>query len=406
MRREDVIRKIDRGTPEALYRGKRIIVLTPDPTRTAPLPMMVEAINSVIGGACERLDFMVAVGSHRIMSEDEILELYGLSAEQRDKEFKKSSFLCHRWDQPETLVEVGRFAADEIGEMTDGKFSEELAVPINRTVMDYDLILILGPVFPHEVIGFSGGNKYLFPGISGGEFLHFFHWLAAVVTCMKTIGYKDTATLRLINRAAGFVPVPRHCISMVVAPDRSLAGLFVGPVEEAWSQAADLSSQVHIVHKERAYQTVVGAAPEMYDEIWTAGKVMYKLEQAVADGGRLVIYAPHIRTFSYTWGKYIETVGYHTSEYYLAHMDRYAGVPRGVLGHCALVKGKGTFSSGEEHPRIDVTLATGIPERECRSVNLSYMDPKRIDPQDYQGKEEDGVLFVDHAGEILHRVKG
>ena len=408
---EKIRETIEQGTPSTLFEGKRVLVLTPDPTRTAPLPMMIRAIRDVLlgqtagAGRVAGLDFMVALGTHRQLSEEEILDLYGLDARERAASFDGCRFLNHRWDLPETLAKIGEFSAAEIGELTEGRFSEKLEVLINREVFDYDLILILGPVFPHEVVGFSGGNKYLFPGISGGEFLHFFHWLAAVNTCWKTIGRKDTPERELLDRAARMVPVPRHCIAMVVEPGNRLAGLFVGPPEEAWSKAADLSARIHITYCKRSYPVVFGGAPEMYDEVWTAGKVMYKLEPVVADGGRLIIYAPHIREISRTWGKQVENVGYHTSGYFLRHLERYRNVPRGILAHCALVKGLGSYENGIERPRIQVILATGIPRETCERVNIGYMDPREINLEDYRGREQEGILFVDHAGEMLHRLE-
>ena len=101
-------------------------------------------------------------------------------------------------------------------------------VDINKIIFDYDQILILGPVFPHEVVGYSGGAKYLFPGISGGEFLHFFHWLGAVVTCPGTIGIKHTPVREVINRAMKLIDVPVHCISMVVKSSEELYGIYAG----------------------------------------------------------------------------------------------------------------------------------------------------------------------------------
>jgi nickel-dependent lactate racemase len=404
MQIEEVQAIIERDTPIHLYEGKRILVLTPDPTRTAPLPMMVRSINEVIGRRARVLDFMVAVGSHRIIEEDQILSLYGLSPHEREDSFRKSRFLCHRWDLPDTLIRIGDIGGREIAEMTNGMFNERVEITINRGIYDYDLLLILSPVFPHEVAGFSGGNKYLFPGISGGDFVHFFHWLAAVLTCMKTIGYMDTPASKLINRAARLVSVPSHCIAMVVGSGCRLEGLFVGPTEEAWRRAAALSARINIVYKDRSFQTVLGRAADMYDEIWTAAKVMYKLEPVVSSGGRLIIYAPHVRELSSTWGEYIERIGYHTSEYYRNQMDRYRDIPKAVLAHCALVKGSGSFANGEEYPRIEVFLATGIPREQCERVNLGYMNPSEIEPEDYRQREEEGVLFVDHAGEILHRL--
>jgi nickel-dependent lactate racemase len=402
---EDVKEIIEAGTPKNLFENKRVLVLTPDATRTCPLPMMIGALHDVMGGQSAKLDFMVALGTHSPLSEEKILELYGISAQTRKEKFSESTFFNHRWDLAQTFLRIGHLNREEIEEISGGLLKEEVPIDINQKIHDYDLVVILGPVFPHEVVGYSGGSKYFFPGISGGEFLHFFHWLGAVITCSKTIGVKDTPVRQVINRAMEKVNVPVHCLAMVVHPKNRLCGLYVGDVESAWSDAADLSSQIHVVHKETPYRIVLGRAPEMYDEIWTAGKVMYKLEQVVADGGKLIIYAPHIRDVSRTWGEYIERIGYHVRDYFLAQMDKFKNVPRGVLAHSTHVRGIGTYENGIEKPRIDVVLATGIPRQKCEQINLGYMNPDDIKIVDYMGKEDEGILYVDHAGEILHRLE-
>ncbi len=399
---EDII---NRGTPEEIYKDKKVLVLTPDSTRTAPLPTMVRKIRKIIGEKATKLDFMIALGTHQPMKEEAIMKLFGLTPQDMETTFKNNRFFNHRWDLPDTLINIGKLKESEIEEITDGLFKEEVDIVINKHIYEYDLIIILGPVFPHEVVGYSGGNKYLFPGISGGEFVHFFHWLGAVITCWKTIGFKHTPVREVVNRATKFVSVPRHNISMVVSPDATLAGLFVGTPEEAWSDSADLSSRIHVVYKKHPYNVVLGRAPEMYDEIWTAGKVMYKLEPVVADGGKLIIYAPHIKEISYTWGKYLERIGYHVRDYFLKQMEKFKDIPRGVLAHSTHVRGLGTYENGVEKPRIDVILATSIPEEKCKSINLGYMDPKSINIEDYKNREDEGILFVDHAGEILHRLE-
>ena len=180
--------------------------------------------------------------------------------------------------------------------------------------------------------------------------------------------------------------------------------LFIGDVLEAWDKASDLSDKVHIIYKDRAYNTILGLAPEMYDDIWVAGKVMYKLEPIAADGGTVIIYAPHITEISYTHGKILDEIGYHTRDYFLKQMDKFAGYPRGVVAHSTHVKGIGTFVDGVEKPRVNVVLATGISEERCRKVNLGYMNPDDVDISAYQNREDQGVLVVPHAGELLHRL--
>jgi len=403
LREEDVRSLLEEGTPRRLFERKRVLVLTPDATRTCPLPMMIRSVSDVIGDRASKLDFMVALGTHTPLAHKDILKLYGTDA--RQKRLRGTEFFNHEWGRPDSFAQIGTFTQEEVEDLSEGRLKEQVPIVINKRIFDYDLILILGPVFPHEVVGYSGGAKYLFPGISGGDFLHFFHWLGAVITCKKIIGIKDTPVRRAIDKAMEKVPVAVHALSMVVNQDSNLCGLYVGNVREAWSAAADLSSQVHVKTKKKPFRVVLGSAPEMYDEIWTAGKVMYKLEQVVADQGTLIIYGPHIREVSRTWGKDIERIGYHTRDYFLAQMDRFRDIPRGVLAHSTHVRGTGTYENGVERPHVSVILATSIPRETCDRINLGYMDPSTIRLSDYMNREEEGVLFVDHAGEILYRLE-
>jgi len=390
--------------PASQIKGKRILVLTPDTTRTCPLPDMVSALQETIGSQAARLDFMVALGTHTPLEDEKILELYGIDSDSQD-DCNNSSFLNHRWDLADTLTRIGWIEESEIEKLSGGRLKERVPVDINRAIFDYDMVLICGPVFPHEVVGYSGGAKYLFPGISGGEFLHAFHWLGAVVTCAGTIGIKDTPVREVINRAMELIDIEVCCLAMVVKSQTELYGLYGGDYKEAWSAAADLSEQVHVIEKDQPYPTVFGVCPPMYDEIWTGGKVMYKLEQVVADGGRLIIYAPHITEVSRIWGADIERIGYHIVDYFLEQPDRFGDIPRGVLAHSTHVRGTGIMKDGVERPRIEVVLASRVPPETCEKINLGYLDPDLINADDYRRREEEGVLFVEKAGEILHRVK-
>jgi len=400
---EEVRTLLEEGTPVRLFDRKRVLVLTPDATRTCPLPMMLRSVVDVIGARAAKLDFMVALGTHTPLDQKDILKLYGIEGGR--EMFRGTEFFNHEWGRQESFAQIGTFTQEEVEDLSEGRLKEKVPIVINKRIFDYDLVLIAGPVFPHEVVGYSGGAKYLFPGISGGDFLHFFHWLGAVITCKKIIGIKDTPVRRAIDKAMEKVPVPVHCLAMVVDENSNLCGLYVGDVREAWSKAAELSSQVHVKTKKKPFRVVLGRAPAMYDEIWTAGKVMYKLEQVVADQGTLIIYGPHIREISRTWGKDIERIGYHTRDYFLAQMHRFGDIPRGVLAHSTHVRGTGTYEKGVEKPHVNVVLATSIPRETCDRINLGYKDPSGIRLSDYVDREEEGILFVDHAGEILYRME-
>jgi nickel-dependent lactate racemase len=383
--------------------GKKVLLIVPDSTRTAPVDLLFRVLHDLIGGSTACLDVLIALGTHPPMSESAIQQRLGITAQQRATKYQRVRLLNHAWNDPGALAYLGTIRANEIGALSGGLFEMDVDVRINRAIFDYDQIVIVGPVFPHEVVGFSGGNKYLFPGISGPEILNFFHWLGAVITNPKIIGTKDTPVRRVVDRAAAMVPVPR-CAFCIVVHEGQLAGLYAGTPEAAWSRAADLSNRLHIIYRERPYHTVLSCAPPMYDEIWVAGKCMYKLEPVVADGGELIIYAPHIREISVTHGQRIERIGYHTRDYFLKQWHRFKDEPWGILAHSTHVRGIGTFDDGVERPRIQVTLATQIPEEVCRAVHLGYRDPRSIAVADYKDREEEGILYVPKAGEMLYRL--
>ena len=387
------------------YRGKRVLLVVPDGTRTAPLGLMFKTLHQQIASVTFAFDVLVALGTHPPMSEEAICGRLEISPDERRTRYADVHFFNHEWDKPAALKEIGVIPAKDISELTGGLFAMDVPVEINRLVFNYDQIIIVGPVFPHEVVGFSGGNKYLFPGIGGPKILNFFHWLGAVCTNPMIIGNKWTPVRKVVDRAGAMVKVEKLCLAMVVAPDKSLVGLFAGTPEAAWDQASELSSKVHIVRKPRPFQTVLSCAPPMYDEIWVAGKCMYKLEPVVADGGELIIYAPHVREISVTHGKLIREVGYHCRDYFLKQWDKFKEYPWGVLAHSTHVRGIGTFENGSEKCRVRVTLATAIPEETCRKINLGYRDPKSIRVEDYANREADGILLVPKAGETLFQLE-
>jgi lactate racemase len=389
------------------FTGQRVLVLIPDHTRSLPLPalfrMVVEVLHDV-----RQLDFMVALGTHPALAEDSLCRLVGTSADERRTIFGRVGLLNHAWDDPEALVSLGIIGQDEIKQIAGTSWHpslpDEVDIRINKAVLAYDQILILGPVFPHEVVGFSGGAKYLFPGISGPDVINATHWLGALATVVGTIGIKETPVRAMIHAAAQRLPTPVTLAALVVE-GHDLAAVFVGDMFEAWNAAADLSQRRHIRWCDRPFNRVLSCCPPMYDELWTAGKCMYKLEPAVAMGGEVVIYAPHLDVVSHVHGKYIYEVGYHILPYFLNDWERFKHVPLGVLAHSTHVRGSGVMVDGVEQANVRVTLASKIPPEDCARLNLGYLDPATIDPADWQDREDEGILYVAKAGEMLYRVR-
>lgn len=383
--------------------GRRVLLIVPDGTRTMPLPQMFDLFRAHLAPRAAVLDYLVALGTHPPMNDARLSQLIGQPVEHG--QVGNTRVLNHEWHNPANFVHIGTLGAAEIAQLTGGLLSRDVPVKLNRHILEYDQLVICGPVFPHEVVGFSGGNKYLFPGIAGPEIIDFTHWLGALITSNKIIGAGYTPVRAVIDRAAALVDRPVACFALVVT-HAGTAGMYFGPAREAWQAAADLSARKHIRFYARPFRRALAVMPELYDDLWTAAKGMYKLEPVIADGGEIVIYAPHITEVSYTHGKLIDEIGYHCRDYFLAQWDKFRNYPGGILAHSTHVKGLGTYdaASGIETPRIRVTLATGISPDRCARINLGYCDPATIDINEWAAREAEGILVVPRAGEILYRL--
>ncbi len=384
--------------------GRRVLVIIPDGTRTMPMPAMFDVLEAHAGPRVAALEYLVALGTHAPMNDADLSRLVGRPVVDGLAAGRRRIF-NHRWDDPSTFATLGDIPAVEVAALTHGRLDRAIPVALNRLVLEYDHVLICGPVFPHEVAGFSGGTKYLFPGVAAPDIIHLTHWLGALITSYDVIGTIDTPVRAVIDRAASMVPTPMSLLALVVTHD-GVAGVFGGDMQAAWRQAAMLSSRRHIVWVDEPYDRVLAVMPRMYDDLWTAAKGMYKTEPAIADGGQVIIYAPHVREVSVVHGRILDEVGYHCRDYFLEQWERFRGYPGGVLAHSTHVKGRGTYDrrTKTETPRIDVTLSTSISRAASERVNLGYQDPATIDPATWDSRVDGRTLVVPHAGEHLFRV--
>ncbi len=384
--------------------GKRILVLIPDGTRTMPTPLMFDLFEKHLGERAAKLDYLVALGTHQPMSDAQLSKLVGRPV--LNGEVGKSTIFNHRWDQTSTFVEIGLIPKTEISQISNGLLSMDVPVRLNKMIHDYDHLIICGPVFPHEVVGFSGGNKYFFPGIAGAEIINFTHWLGALITNYEIIGAGYTPVRAVIDRAASFIeqPVTSFCL---VLTHNGTNGLYYGAAQEAWETASQLSSQVHILYVDRPYKKVISVMPALYDDMWTAAKGMYKMEPVVADGGEVIIYAPQIDEVSYTHGRILDEIGYHCRDYFVNQWEHFKHYPWGVLAHSTHLRGLGSFDPETqiETSRVKVSLATGIPRERCERIGLGYVDPSSFNLEQWMNREDEGILVVPRAGEMLYRLR-
>jgi len=403
---DQVVETLHKGL-DGKFHNQRVLVLIPDHTRSLPLPFLFRSLVDVLHDT-KQLDFMVALGTHPPLSEESLNRLVGMSAEERRTTFNHIGLLNHAWDTPSALTSLGLIEQDEIkqiaGKNWHSSLPNEVDIRINKAALEYDHIIILGPTFPHEVVGFSGGAKYLFPGISGADMINATHWLGALAGVVGTIGIKETPVRAMIHAAAARLQTPLTLIALTVE-GHELSGLFIGDHISAWNEAAELSAQRHIHWCEKPFKRVLSRAPSMYDELWTGAKAMYKLEPAIALGGEVVICVPHLDLVSHVHGKYIYEIGYHILPYFLNDWERFKHIPLGVLAHSTHLRGSGVIENGIEKPNVRVTLASKISAEDCARLNLGYLDPAQVNANEWKDREAEGVLYVPKAGEILYRLK-
>ena len=375
----------------------RVTLVVPDLTRTLPLPTILAALMPGLLGKHCSVTILIALGTHSALRSDDVDRLVGLDEAGRAGDWPATVVVQHDWRDETTLRDVGTIDADEVAAHTDGLYTRPVAVRLHEAAVDADTVVLMGPVFPHEVAGFSGGAKYLVPGVAGAEVIDATHWIGALWTNLATIGVMDTPVRRVIHAAVDLLP-RRPLACCFVVRGSVLVGAHVGDHEDAWRAAAGQATGECIVWHDRSYPRVLAIPALHYPDMWTAAKAVYKTEPVVADGGEVVVYAPHIASLSVVHEQLLREVGYHVRDYFLENWDSFAHIPGAVLAHSTHVAGTGTIAAGREQARIRVTLATGVPRETCLAVGLGHMSPASVDRDQFD-------LVVDAAGEVLHRVR-
>ena len=376
--------------------GRSLCLVIPDATRRCPLGLLLGAIHRAARGRVRSCVAVVALGTHAPMTDEAMRALVGVD---------DLHVVNHEWWDDETFVHVGRLDEAMVTELSRGMLDEPVDVRVNRVVVESDVTVIVGPVLPHEVVGFSGGDKYLFPGLSGQELIDVTHWLGALITSAEIIGSKGITPVRALVHAAGaLVPGERPALCVVV--DRAsgdLESVSFGDPIGSWAAAADVAAVSHFEYLDAPVQRVLSLVPPRYDDLWTGAKGFYKVEPVVADGGEVILHAPHITQIA-AMHPALDELGYHCRDYFLGQWDRFRDHPRGEIAHSTHLFGAGTWDPVlGERQRVRVTLATGIPEHVVRRANLGYLHPDEVDLDALAADPH--TLVVHDAGEVLYRLR-
>jgi lactate racemase len=384
---------------------KSVCLVIPDGTRSSPLPLLLRCVHQALAGRATRITAVVALGTHVAMSDEALARHLGYAEDGLEATYPGMTVINHEWDKPETFVTLGTISAERVSELSGGLLAVPAEVALNRVVVDHDVALVIGPVFPHEVVGFSGGNKYFFPGIAGQQIIDLTHWVGALITSAQIIGALGVTPVRaLINEAAALIPSRRLALCVVAkSGSYDLHAASFGAPEAAWAASALISAETHVRYLDAPVKRVVSLIPEKYEDIWTAAKGFYKLEPVVADGGEVILYAPHVKEISFVHTE-IYDIGYHCRDYFVKQWDLFSDIHWGVLAHSTHLRGAGTYDEVEgEKCRVNVTLCTGIDEARVRKANLGYLSPDDFDLAAYEADPD--TMVVPNAGETLFRLR-
>ena len=389
------------------FDGKSVCLVVPDGTRSVPMPKLLPAVHEALSGRAEKVTVVIALGTHQAMSEEAMAKFFGYEPGKFADTYPGWTIVNHEWwDEENCFADLGVISAEEVTEFSGGRLVDvPMHVLVNHHVVDHDIALVVGPVLPHEVVGMSGGNKYFFPGLSGHDVIDLSHWVGALISSYEIIGTLGVTPVRqLINAATARIPSEKLFIGVVtVAGSSDLHSVSVGTTVSAWAAASTISAESHITYLDKPVKRVLSLIPEMYEDIWTGAKGFYKMEPVVADGGEVILYAPHITQVA-EMHPGLRKIGYHNRDYFVKQWSKFKDHPWGELAHSTHLRGMGTYDDVEgEKNRVKVTLATGIPREEVEHYNLSYLDPAEVDIAAYEADPD--TLVVHNAGEVLHRLR-
>ncbi len=411
----EALQKILEDSTSELANAKKVLVIHPDYSRNDYTHQIIPKLYSLLEKrGLKALDLLNAGGTHRKMTTEELVTKLGVSPVSHPKIRK---MINHEFDDEAQLLHATTLSKKFIHEKTGGNLNQELVVDVNKIITDdYDLIVAISGTVPHEALGYSGGTKIFFPGISGPKVISMLHWAAVLIGIPKIIGTLDNPAREIVNAGTKeiFKLIPKTKIlslNMVYTEDENHnavpKGLFWGydfeGFKSAHKDAASLSSKLHIKYLAEPKKIVVQALPQMYDEVWTAGKGSYKLQKpgVIAENGEIILYAPHIDCFhsNQKMDADIRKIGYHGIDYVLDFCKRNPDFDKNIASHVINVRGFGTLKSNNEEFPFKVSLATQISESECKAVNLGYVDPKSLNPSDFQNENK---LWIPDGGQWLY----
>jgi nickel-dependent lactate racemase len=374
---------------------KKVLVIPPDFTRFhSQAGIVTEMIWEYYG---DRLtDILPAIGTHIPMTSAEIKKMFGKSPE--------NLFRVHDWQHG--LVTLGEVPSEFLKEVSEGAVDYSWPAQVDKLLIEgnFDLIISLGQVVPHEVIGMANYNKNVFVGTGGKDGINKSHFLGAAYGMERIMGRADTPVRKVLNYASdNFAQhLPIVYIHTVVDKDKSgnlvIKGLYIGDDIECFNLAADLSLKVNFeMLDEPLKKVVVYLNPEEFRTTWLGNKSIYRTRMAIADNGELIVLAPGLKEFGEDKGidKLIRKYGYVNTPEVLQYVKENDDLKNSLSAAAHLIHGS---SEG----RFRITYCPGkISKEEIESVNFNYADLKMMTEKYNPKKLKDGYNIMPEGEEIF-----
>ena len=386
---------------------KKILVVPPDMTRLHSnagelTRLLYELWDSANGDV---FDILPAIGTHAPMTPAQLAEMYG--------ELPKANYHIHNWRSG--LHHFGEVPAEFVREVSDGKVDYSIPVSVNRRLVegDYELILSIGQVIPHEVVGIANGFKNILIGTGGVETINKSHFLGAVDGMERLMGRTDTSVRKVLNYAhahylkqLGIVYV-MSVMDVDTDSNRVMRGLYVGDDAETFAHAAELSRSVNLTFLDTPLEkAVVYLDAREFKSTWLGNKAIYRTRMAMADNGTLIIIAPGLREFGEDAeiDRLIRKYGYRGTETTLNAVLENAELQANLSAAAHLIH-------GSTEGRFKVIYATGhlthhLTQAEIESVGYEWapLDETlaKYNPETLtDGFHDDGFFYISEPGQGL-----
>lgn len=376
---------------------KKILLLPPDFTRCHSQAGKITAMYyDILKDTCH-VDIMPAIGTHMPMTHEEIEKMYG-------KDMPKERFIVHDWRND--IVKIGEVPGSYIKEISEGLLNFSIDVEVNHRLVnsEYDLIISIGQVVPHEIVGMANYSKNIFVGCGGKNMINNSHFLGAVYGMEKIMGRDNTPVRGVYDYAQQhfLADIPLIYVLTVISQDQGenrLSGLFIGRERKVFEEAVKLSQEKNIVFlKQPLKKAVVYLEPEEFKTTWVGNKAIYRTRMAIADNGHLIIIAPGVRQFGEDKGidSLIRKYGYVGRDKILSYTNENVDLQSNLSAAAHLIHGS---SDG----RFKITYATDkLTKQEVESVGFEYM-PLEDALKTYDiNKLRDGFNTLESGEEIFY----